>query len=99
MNYSEGEDIMIKEDSWSLLNTTEMPPKSKRKVTTESASSAPSAAGEEEDSMISLPPGVSITWQLEDRAKDTWVVYSPEVQDALTAAAMVGKKQVNLMAG
>ena len=76
-----------------------MPPKSKRKVTTESASSAPSAAGEEEDSMISLPPGVSITWQLEDRDKDTWVVYSPEVQDALTAAAMVGKKQVNLKAG
>ena len=60
---------------------------------------ASAASGEDGDSMISLPAGVNITWQLEDRDKDTWVVYSPEVQDALTAAAMVGNKQVNLMEG
>ena len=41
--------------------------------------------------MILLPPGVDITWQLEDRTKDTLVVdYSTKVQDALTADAMTG---------
>jgi len=49
--------------------------------------------------IIPLPPGVNITWQLEDRNKGTWVVYSQEVQDSLTAAAMSGKKQLSLTAG
>ena len=47
------------------------------------------------DTVTSLPPGVKITWQLEDM----WVVFSTEVQDALTAAAMSFRKQLNLKAG
>jgi len=74
-----------------------MAPKSKRKASQSASSSA--AGGSDGEAVILLPPGVNITWQLEDRAKDTWVVYNTEVQDALTAAAMSGRKQVNLMAG
>ena len=51
------------------------------------------------DTVTSLPPGVKITWQLEDKRKDMWVVFSTEVQDALTAAAMSCRKQLNLKAG
>jgi len=74
-----------------------MAPKSKRKATKSTLSASPS--GDDGDTVISIPPGVNITWQLEDTAKDTWAVYSLEVQDALTTAAMAGKTQVNLMAG
>jgi len=52
-----------------------------------------------EDYMIKLPPGVNICWQLEDKARNSWVAYKDEVQDVLTAAAMSGRKQVNLTAG
>ena len=51
------------------------------------------------DTVTSLPPGVKMTWQLEDKRKDMWVVFSTEVQDALTAAAMSFRKQLNLKAG
>ena len=73
-----------------------MPPKSKRKA---SQSASSTAAVVDVETVIPIPPGVNFTWQLEDRSKNTWVVYSMEVQDALTAAAMSGKKQVNLTAG
>ena len=73
-----------------------MPRKSKR-TASQSASSTPVVVDVE--TVILLPPGVNITWQLEDISKNTWVVYSMEVQDALTAAAMSSKKQVNLTAG
>ena len=47
--------------------------------------------GSDGEAVILLPPGVDITWQLEDRTKDTLVVdYSTKVQDALTADAMSG---------
>ena len=49
--------------------------------------------------VTSLPPGVKITWQLEDKRKAMWVVFSTEVQDGLTAAAMSCRKQLNLKAG
>ena len=51
------------------------------------------------DTVTSLPPGVKITWQLEDKRKAMWVVFSTEVQDGLTAAAMSCRKQLNLKAG
>ena len=38
--------------------------------------------------------GTILTWQLEN--KGDWVNYSPEVNDAITAAAMVGQPCVNL---
>jgi hypothetical protein len=42
---------------------------------------------------------VNITWHQKDKVKDMWVVYSTEGRDALTAAAMSGKKQLNLTKG
>jgi len=75
-----------------------MPPKRKLKSVAAPSTTTP-VTDATTDSLISLPPGVKITWQLEDNAKDTWVVYNKEVQDALTAAAMSGKKQLNLTAG
>ena len=73
-----------------------MPRKSKR---TASQSGSTTTTVVDVETVIPLPSGVNITWQLEDMSKNTWVVYSMEVQDALTAAAMSSKKQVNLMAG
>jgi len=72
-----------------------MPPK--RKATPAVAATITPAVGVE--NVTSLPPGVNITWQLEDKTKDMWVVFSTEVQDALTAAAMSSRKQLNLKAG
>ena len=46
-----------------------------------------------------LPPGVKITLQLEDKRKAMWVVFSTEVQDALTATAISCRKQLILKAG
>jgi len=49
------------------------------------------------DSIVTVPNGTVLNWQLED--KNGWANYSPEVNDALTAAAMAGHPVVNLQAG
>jgi len=49
------------------------------------------------DTIVAVPNGTILSWQLED--KDGWTNYSPSVNDALTAAAMAGNATVNLVAG
>ena len=49
--------------------------------------------------MVSVPNGVDIVWQLEGVTKKTWLSYVDEVQEALTSAAVSGRKAVNLKAG
>ena len=49
--------------------------------------------------MVAVPSGVEIVWQLEAAAKTSWLSYVDEVQDALTSAAVSGRKAVNLVAG
>ena len=71
---------------------------SKRKSKSEpSSSSSSSSAGESK--MVAVPSGVDIVWQLEAAAKNSWLSYLDEVQDALTSAAVSGRKAVNLVAG
>ena len=49
--------------------------------------------------MVAVPSGVDIVWQLEDVSKNSWLSYVDEVQDALTSAAVSGRKAVNLKSG
>ena len=49
--------------------------------------------------MVAVPPGVDIVWQLEAVTKTSWLSYVDEVQDALSSAAVSGRKAVNLVAG
>ena len=69
---------------------------SKRKIKSEAPSSSSSGGG---DQMVSVPNGVDIVWQLEGVTKKTWLSYVDEVQEALTSAAVSGRKAVNLKAG
>ena len=66
----------------------------KRTVKAESSSSS-STCGRLE----TVPTGAHIVWQLEDVARTSWTDYSQQVQDCLTAAAISGRKVVNLEAG
>lgn len=69
---------------------------SKRKSEPSSSSSSSSAG---ESKMVAVPSGVETVWQLEASTKTSWLSYLDEVQDALTQAAVSGRKAVNLVAG
>ena len=71
---------------------------SKRKIKTDPSSSSSSSSADGSQ-MVSVPPGANIVWQLEGSTKKTWLSYLDEVQDALTSAAVSGRKAVNLVAG
>lgn len=68
----------------------------KRKIKPDTASSSSSDSG---NKMVAVPPGANIVWQLEGATKKSWLSYIDEVQDALTSAAVSGRKAVNLLAG
>ena len=49
--------------------------------------------------MVSVPSGANIVWQLEDARKNGWQNYVQDVQAFMTAAAVSGRKVVNLVDG